>query len=646
MKALDPKQLIQQTLEKKLRQLKIKQPVVYVDLPTQTGFGDLTTNVALINFKAVADEFQSPRQLAKFLARDLEVELIEKQTKPIFTKIEVAGSGFINFSLSEQFLWQQALGLINQKSIFENLKTDRTQKVMVEFTDPNPFKELHIGHLYSNAVGETISRHLEALGHKVRRVCYQGDVGMHVAKTLWGWLNLKKSVNQLEKLTLDEKVEFLGQAYARGATAYRTEAQAQAEIKQLNYLVFIAAQDRLKEEAHWQPKVNYRQYLDKVSDRFDYQQIKQMYFAGRKWSLEAFEVQYRRLGTKFDDYFYESEVGEIGYEIVKRFLTQGVFVESEGAVIFPGEKYGLHNRVFINSLGLPTYEAKELGLAPTKYQRFAYDRSIIVTANEVDDYFKVLLKVMSLTLPDLAKKTQHISHGMVKLTTGKMSSRTGQVIKAKDLLDEIEKLALVTLDQREGLSKAEKEQIASKLAVAAVKFGFLRSHLGGDITFNPKAAVNLTGESGPYLQYSYVRTQSIWRQLKSKFGLNKSLVIDTLLNNKVDLSQLVAGDVEIKEIDLLKKLNQYFDIVKRSAKETKPHLVANYLFELAQVFSSFYESTKVLTDIDLKLKDEDPVNLVEKLPTKVKRRLVLIELVAQVLAHGLWLLGIETVKKM
>ncbi len=616
---------------------------ISVTPPTQTGFGDLTTNFALVNFKQLKSSLNvsSPRVLADWLVKQLTPLTQTSDALKFITKVEVAGNGFVNFYFSEQYLLSHLFVLIKQKSIKDSLKQKRTQKVMVEFTDPNPFKELHIGHAYSNTVGEAISRGYEALGHDVRRVCYQGDVGMHVAKTLWGWFKLKKEPEELEELSLDQQVAFLGQAYAKGAQAYKLDDQAKEEMKQLNYLVFIAAQERLEEETGWQPKVNYKQYLDKAS-KFDYQKVKKMYFVGRGWSLQVFEVQYQRLGTKFDQYFFESQVGEVGYEIVKKFLARGVFMESEGAIIFPGEKYGLHNRVFINSLGLPTYEAKELGLAPTKYEYFPHDLSIIVTANEIDEYFKVLLKALELTLPELAKKTKHISHGMVKLTTGKMSSRTGQVVRAKDGLDELEKLAFETLSQRENLSEAEKKQIATKLATAAVKFGFLRIGLGADIVFDLKQAVSFTGESGPYLLYSYVRTQSIWRKLNDQFGLNKSLLIDTIVNSKDELLQPGINDIETKEIDLLRKLNQYLDIVKQAVVENKPHLVANYLFSLAQIFSSFYEAVPILTQLTIKSEKLK----VRDLPEATQRRLLLTESVGQVIKHGLWLLGIETVERM
>ena len=649
-KPLLPTAQIKQTLEKIFQTIQQDRVVVNLVPPTQKGFGDLTTNVALQNFSLVQNSalgFKQPADFAQWLVAKLKRALIEQGDQPIFAQITSAGPGFINFYFSEQFLWQRSLGLINQKTIRAHLKTETTKRIMVEFTDPNPFKVLHVGHLYTNTVGETISRTFEALGHTVKRVCYQGDVGLHVAKTLWGWWQLGESIEELSHRPLKERVTFLGKAYSYGAEHYETDQSAATEIKQLNYLVFVVAQERLVAETGWKPQVDYRQYLKTAAlDQFDFDLIRRMYFVGRRWSLASFELIYEQLGTKFDDYFFESEVAEVGLKIVKRFLVQGIFAESQGAVVFPGEKYGLHTRVFINALGLPTYEAKELGLAPIKYKRFAYDRSIIVTANEIDEYFKVLLQVMKLTLPDLARKTQHISHGLVRLTSGKMSSRTGKVIQAQQFLDRIYQLAEEALEGRKGLSAAKKKRASRQVAIAAIKYALLRSNLGDDLVFDPKTSVAFHGDAGPYLQYSYVRSQSIWRRLEKQLNLNKSFVIDILLSNKVDKNEHFLADLEKEEIDLLRNLNHYFDIVNQVAEALAPHLLANYLFYLAQSFSRFYEKITILDQLA-------PLNSVTKkrervlnLPLPIQRRLLLIEMFAQTLKHGLWILGIETVEEM
>ena len=649
-KILTPKQQIKQSLTEIFQAMAVDGATIKVNLPTQKGFGDLTTNVALENFqlvKTLALHFGSPREFAQWLTSKLKLRLINETDDSPFAQIKFAGPGFINFYFSEQFLWQRSLGLISQKAIRDHLKTQSTKKIMIEFTDPNPFKVLHVGHVYSNTVGETISRTFEALGHKVRRACYQGDVGLHVAKTLWGWWQLKQPIKVLQKQKLNERVAFLGKAYTYGATHYQDNQQAATEIKQLNYLVFVVAQDRLVEEMAWRPQVDYRQYLKKAElDKFDYNLIKEMYFFGRRWSLAAFELVYQQLGTKFSDYFFESEAAEFGLKIVKQFLVKGVFAESRGAVVFPGEKYGLHTRVFINALGLPTYEAKELGLAPMKYKKFAYDQSIIITANEIDEYFKVLLQAMKLTMPDLAQKTRHISHGVVRLTEGKMSSRTGKVIQAQQFLEQIYQLARSALGRRKGLSTSEKTSASRKVAIAAIKYALLKSNLSDDIVFDPQTSIAFNGDAGPYIQYSYVRSQCIWRQLNKRLHLDKGLVIDILLNNKVDKNKHFFADLKDEEIDLLRNLNQYFDIVNQVASQLRPHLLANYLFGLAQSFSQFYEKLPILIQVEKEKLPLEKNKRILALPLANQRRLLFVEMVAQTLKHGLWLLGIETVEKM
>ena len=264
----------------------------------------------------------------------------------------------------------------------------------------------------SNAIGESLSRIFEFQGAKVKRVCYQGDVGIHVAKAIWGKME-------------NEKLNW-GQAYAYGAQMYDEDENARKETIELN---------------------------KKIYARTD-KNINKLYDAGKKESLKHFGKIYKKLKTKFDYFIFESEVGPIGKKIVEKGLKDKIFEKGEnGAIIFKGEKYGLHTRVFINSEGLPTYEAKDLGLAEIKYKKYKYDQSFIITGNEVNEYFKVMLCAMDKINPDLAKKTKHIGHGMMRLPEGKMSSRTGNVITAETLI------AVITFI------------LVSKLVILACKWG-------------------------------------------------------------------------------------------------------------------------------------------------------------------------------
>lgn len=588
-----------------LAELNIRDEPVTIDTPASLSFGDYTTNIAL---KIAKKHGKHPVKLAEEIVSKLpENKWLEK--------VEVVKPGFINFHISSHFHLEELEKMLENDSAFFESSLYKNKKIIYEFTDPNPFKEFHIGHLYSNAVGESLARISTLLGANVKRANYYGDVGMHVAKSLWG---MKKKLQEqhstlddLEKKPLKERVHFLGQAYAAGAQAYEVDEKAKEEMKNINYVVFIAGQEYLKNKIGWQPQINYRQFIE--GKNVTVNEISQMYRKGKDWSLAAFEEIYKELGTKFDYYYPESIVGEFGMKLVLDNLKKGVFKKSEGAIIFDGEKYGLHKRVFINSLGLPTYEAKELGLAPTKFKDFPYDKSYIVTGNEINEYFRVLLAALQEVNPSLAKKTTHIGHGMVRLPEGKMSSRTGKIMTGESLLaaakGEVEKVMRKT-----EVGEKDRTETVKKIAVAAVKFALLKQGIGTDIEFSLQESVSFTGNSGPYIQYTIVRCGSILGKLDTK---------DAGVTNR-------TAPLEPEEAQLLRLLSQFPEIVFQSGEKISPHLIANHLFAVAQKFSLFYEMHPVL-----------------KAPEGKKAlRLLLTRATAAVLQKGLWLLGIEDVKKM
>jgi arginyl-tRNA synthetase len=576
---------IRLAIEEALQSLDVSLENVQVSFSTDAGHGDYATNVA---FAAAKKLGVSPLDAAERISQELRTK-----NQELFSKVEVAKPGFINMTIkSEIYLAELARVTSGENTVLVSKYSQK--KVMIEFTDPNPFKEFHIGHLYSNIVGESIARLLEAAGAEVRRVNYQGDVGLHVAKALWGLQSKLQAENvelkTLEERPLQEKAKFLGEAYAIGARAYEEDEEAKQEIITINKKVY-----------------------DKDPE------IIELYQKGREWSLAYFETIYQRLGTKFVHYYFESKAGPVGLEVIREYLSKGVFIESEGAVIFPGEQYGLHNRVFINSLGLPTYEAKELGLAPTKYQDYPYDLSIIVTANEIDAYFKVLLKALSLINPDLAAKTVHLSHGVVRLPEGKMSSRTGNVVTGEWLLDEAHRKAFEKMQESgvgKDLAKEEQEEVAEIVGVGAVKYALLRGSIGKDTTFNFDESVSFDGNAGPYLQYTFVRTQSVLR--KANRGTNYEV-------------GGMSYEVAPEERDLLRYIAQYIDVVGDAAEHFSPSTVATYLFELAQLFNLFYQKYSILT-----AESEEASAF----------RLALTKGVGETLKSGLNLLGISTPERM
>jgi len=552
-----------------------------VEHPADESHGDFATNVCLVAFSKLGEK--SSRVLAEKIVSELrdKVELEEViDTK----RVEIAGPGFINFWLKKDWLAEELSKVTSEKDGYGTNRNLSGQKIMVEFTDPNPFKEFHIGHLMSNTIGESLARLVGASGAEVKRANYQGDVGLHVAKSIWGW---RKKMQQdgidyedLAKKDLEEKVNYLGKSYAFGATKYEEDESAKEEINTLNKTIY----DRSNEK------------------------INALYDNGRKWSLDYFESIYVRLGTKFDEYFFESEAGRVGLEVVKEGLEKGVLEESQGAIIFAGEKYGLHTRVFRNKLGLPTYEAKDLGLAKTKFERWAYDKSFIVTANEINEYFKVVLKVMSLLYPDLASRTTHISHGLMKLKSGKMSSRTGNIITGEGLLNELHEVVLKKIGDRE---VDDKENVADKVAISALKYTVLKQAIGGDIVYDPERMTNLEGDSGPYLQYVYARCSS---------------VINKVADEKQSNDSVAQND---EEMAIMRWVYRYPEVISQAAQRFAPQLVASYLIELAQRFNSFYNKHQILGS-------GDPEGFRLGITTGVR----------QLIKNGLSLLGIETVEKM
>lgn len=563
--------------------------------PANLEHGDYSTSVALVLAKK---QGKNPREIAEDIAARLKT-----QSPEFLEKIEVAGAGFVNFFLSQKYLINEMGEVQKKKAKYGFSISTKGKKVMVEFTDPNPFKEFHIGHLYSNIVGESLCRVFESQGALVKRANYQGDVGMHVAKAVWGMKKRmeadKLTLVELQKKSLEERVKFLGQAYALGADAFELDENTKKEIGELNRKIFA---------------------LDK--------EVKELYLKGRKWSLDYFEKIYKRLGTKFNYYYFESNVGKVGTELVKEGLQKGIFQESQGAVIFPGEKYGLHSRVFINSQGLPTYEAKELGLAPTKYKDFKYDASVIVTGNEIIGYFKVLLQALKLINPEIGNKTFHVSHGMVRLPEGKMSSRTGKILAGNELIDQVQEKVFERMKTSGSeVLKKDWDKAAEAIALAAIKYSLLKVTPGRDIIFDFDKSLSLEGDSGPYLQYTYARAKSILR--KSKTSPRLSLGVTPRLS------------LGREEMDVLRTVYKFPEVVAEAAKIFSPNLVAQFAVELAQKYNTFYNVLPVLSRYA-------GSRGARQAPTKEQSefRLALTSAVAQVLHNALTLLGIETLERM
>jgi len=546
-------------------------------LPPNPEMGDFS----FACFNVARDKKINPAQAAQELAAQIKPDTILKEAKAV--------GPYVNFTLQTNKLAQAVLAEV--KNDYGKLNLGKQKKIIVEYACPNVNKAFHIGHLRNIITGEAIIRLWENCGYKVLRVNYQGDVGMHIAKSIWGILQAEPEFLKIKKESLEKRITFLGKAYATGAKAYEENEQAKAEINELNERIY-------------------------KKDR----SVMPIWKTARQWSLQYFEAIYQRVHSRFDYYFFESAMADRGVEIVRENLAKGVFKQSEGAVIFPGGEYGLHDRVFINSQGFPTYEAKDLALAENWFKKFKPALAIHVVGKEQMEYFKVVFKALEYTLPPSKNKELHVAYGWVHLKGGKMSSRLGNVVTGEDLL------AAVSGEVKK-LSKASavknKKKLVEKITLAAVKYAILKGGVQKDIAFDMEESVSLSGNSGPYLLYTYARIRSIIQKAKNQ----KNPPQRRAGKKSKKQNDFIIGNDEKK---ILLKLVLFPESAKQAAEQYDPSIVSKYLFELAQSFNDYYHRVPVL-----KAKDEEKVF-----------RLALISAVAVVLQRGAELLGFETVERM
>jgi len=576
---------IQKLIKDALGNLEIEVSDISLEHPADLKMGDYSTNLALAIAKNIGS---NPKELAQKIV----AEILRLNTDPYIEKVEAAGAGFINFYLSRKFFAHSVEEILNKGDGVGKNDSWSGKKVMIEYTDPNPFKPFHIGHLMTNAIGESIARILEHSGAQVARANYQGDVGLHVAKAIYGLLQNENLAKKHGSTGL--QAQNIGQAYVFGAGAYENNPEAKKKITEIN---------------------------KKVYDKSD-EKINDLYKWGFKVTMEAFEDLYKMLGTKFDFYFLESQMAVIGEravranvdEIIDPIGSKKIFEKSDGAIVFKAEKYDpkLHTRVFITSEGLPTYETKELGLIEEKFRTDPdMDLSVMVTANEQLDYMRVVAKAISIIHPEFKDRMMHITHGMMRFASGKMGSRKGNVITGESLLNDVRDEILEKMTDRE-FENEEREKVAADVAVSAIKYSILKQDTGGDIIYDFEKSISFEGDSGPYLQYSFARANSVLEKAKKE-----NILPDPH-----------AFPSELFEVEKL--LYKFSEVVLRSAKEYEPHYVANYLIEVARAYNSFYGNNQIV-------KKDDPAS---------GYKVALTFAFSFVMQKGLHLLGIESPKKM
>lgn len=517
-------------------------------------FGDFATNIALQLAKQIE---RSPREIAEELQAKLQANLADQ-----IAEVSVAGPGFINFRVTDTALLQ-AIELTPALS-------RKDTSIVIETNNPNPFKAMHIGHAFNAILGDTIANFIEASGAHTYRVSYHGDVGSHVGKSMYSLLRfVDGDITKLQDVPKEERNSLMSKMYAQGSTAYKEDEQAKKEIDEL------AKQSFTREDPLYAA----------------------VYDLCKAWSFEQIDEIVDRLGNKpIERRFLESDADARGVPIVKANVPK-VFQESDGALIFPGSKYGAFDNVFVSARGLGLYGARDLGLMKLKNEYYHPDKSYIVTAEEQRAYFKGVLAAAEQCMPEMKDITVNISTGTVKLPTGKMSSRSGDVVEISWLFDQVSDAI-----------KARGGSTDDQFVTGVLRYQFLKVRIGGDVVFDVNDAASIEGNSGPYLQYAHARARSI---------LSKS-----------EAKHLMPEAIEAGERPLVAKLTEYKEVVDRATQDLAPHLICTYLYELAQEFNRFYENNRVIAD------------------PREAQRLYLVDQYAAILRSGLELLGIHAPETM
>lgn len=526
-------------------------------------YGDL----ALPCFTLAKEMKMNPNLIAQNLSKKLKIKYI--------TKIDAAGP-YINFYIDWKTFGKDVLKSVNKK--YGQNKSGKKKRVMVEFSQANTNKPLHIGHARNNVLGDSLSNILLHNNYSVIKTNYAGDMGLHIAKTIYAyneWSNAKK---------LNEKPDhFIGGLYTMFSK-------------------------KMEEDPTIEDKARTILKLWEQGDKKTIETWKKL----RKWAIDGQNETYKRFGINFNKTLYESDFEESGKKYIPELLKKGLAFKGEtGEIVADMEKFGIPGFILLRSDGTSLYQTKELSLIETKFKKYKLDRAINVVGMEQELYFRQVFKLLELLGSKTAGKSYHLAYGLVMLPEGgKMSGREEGAVLLDDLIDDIQKIIQDMIKDR--VNKKKSEQISEKVAIAAIKYALVKVSPERSVIFNKNEITKYEGDTGPYLQYSHARANSILKKVKTK---SKSFSIN---------------EINKQEAAVLKQIAKYPDIIERAAKEYRPHILANYLFNLCENFNNFYQNVPVLKS--------------EKMNKDF--RLKLVDSFITVLADGLKLLGIEPLKEM
>ena len=513
--------------------------------------------------------------------------------------------GFLNLSIADSYFLSFFSEIAAQDRYGTTPVTSESPVMIVEYSSPNTNKPLHLGHIRNNLLGFAMAKILEGTGKRVYKTQIINDRGIHICKSMVAWQRFGKG--ETPESTGMKGDKLVGKYYVLFDKAYKEEiAQLIAEGKSKEVAereapIFLEAQQMLR--------------LWEQGDADTLALWKQM----NQWVYDGFEVTYRNLGVSFDRNYYESETYLLGKDIVQRGLEQGVFYRKEdGSVWIDLTADGLDEKLVLRSDGTSVYITQDFGTAIKRIEEdFPKVEGMIYTVgNEQDYHFKVLFLILQKLGFAWAKNLYHLSYGMVELPNGKMKSREGTVVDADDLMEEMVQVAeelSQELGKLDGYDQQQKQQLYRVIGLGALKYYILKVDPKKKIAFNPQESIDFQGNTGPFIQYTYARIQSILR----KAGELPALP--------------TTGELHAKERELIKQLSLFASVVQQAADTYSPALIANYVYELVKEFNSFYQNVSILGE-------EDPV--------KRSLRIHLSRKVGEVIATGFDLLGIEVPERM
>lgn len=555
---------------------------VVLDYPADMSMGDFATPIAMQLGKQLG---RNPKDVADDIAQH-----IHNQLPSWIDQVSVAGPGFVNFTLSKQYWADLKQEIAEQCESWGSNDILNGHRFLMEHTSVNLFKPFHIGHLLSNVTGESLNRIVMFSGADTTVISYPSDKSPGIAKAVWGlWeLHGKDVYTKLSDDHIEVALGYIGEAYAYATQQYKERPDLEPIIKQITKDIY---------EEHNSSDVNYYR----------------IYKQGRALSLQYFQDFTKKMGSEFEAFIFESQAEEEGKKIIAE--HPDVYVKSGGAVIFEGSKYGLFDNVFINSAGFATYLGKDVGLMSLKAKQYGdHDKWFYVTDTEQKPHFQLMNKSVEQFQPDWANRAVFVHHGRLSLTTGKISSRSGDVPMAEDLINMVKDASHQKIMER-GIEYQNRVEVTEKIARASLKYSVLKSQTGKNIILDLDKDLSFEGMSGPYIQYAYVRAVSATKTAKE------------LLQEKGDSVDQVFRVGETPDLERL--LVRFPDVVHKSLEGYSPHHIAVYVYELASEFNSFYAQTKIAeagSDLSVNIQ--------------------LAQSVAQTIKNALWLLGIEAVEQM